>query len=80
MTLNALAKHVSISKRTLEKYLADPDHPLPLFRLPGGRIRLVRLSDFDAWLSAYRDEAGSPPQLQQTVSDILSRLDSRASK
>ena len=78
VSLDALVKHASIGKRTLEKYLADPEHPLPCYRLPGGRKRLVRLSEFEAWISAYR-AVGAAPEIRHAVAEILSRLDSQAS-
>jgi hypothetical protein len=78
VSLDALAKYASIGKRTLEKYLADPEHPLPCYRLPGGRKRLVRLREFEEWISAYR-ALGAAPEIPHVVAKILSRLDSRAS-
>jgi len=41
-----------VSVRKLREYLEDSAHPLPHYRL-GGKI-LVRRSEFDAWMAAYR--------------------------
>ena len=48
LSLTQLADYSSLSVRLLKKYLADPDHPLKSHLL--GRRRLVKVSDFDAWL------------------------------
>src|SRR5262245_7399577 len=53
LSLAALASYSSCSVRWLRDRLTDPLHPLPCFRLPGGKI-LVRRSAFDAWLDQYR--------------------------
>ena len=55
LTLRGIAEYASCSVRWLRDRLADPDHPLPHYRLPGGKI-LVRRSAFDAWVNAYRQE------------------------
>ena len=52
LTLKALSLYSSLSVRTLRNYLADPAHPLPCYR-PGGKI-LVRRSEFDTWMTAFR--------------------------
>jgi hypothetical protein len=55
LTLRALSQYAGCSVRWLRDRLADTDHPLPHYRLPGGRI-LVRRGAFDAWIGAYRAE------------------------
>ncbi len=52
LSLRALANYSCVSVRKLREYLGDPAHPLPHYRL-GGKI-LVRRSEFDAWMAAYR--------------------------
>jgi excisionase family DNA binding protein len=52
LPLVELATYAGLSVQTLKKYLDDPRHPLPYYRV-GGRI-LVRRSDFDAWALLYR--------------------------
>ena len=51
--LRALSTYSGCSVRWLRDRLTDVAHPLPCFRLPGGKI-LVRRSDFDGWIAAYR--------------------------
>ena len=52
LSLRALAGYSGLSTRKLRGYLDDPHHPLPCYRV-GGKI-LVRRSEFDAWIAAYR--------------------------
>jgi hypothetical protein len=71
LTLCALARYGSCSVRWLRDRLTDTQHPLPCFRLPGGKI-LVRRSDFDGWLTRYR--AIGRPDVQRVVDDVLGSL------
>jgi hypothetical protein len=52
LSLRALASYACVSVRKLREHLDDPIHPLPHYRI-GGKI-VVRRSEFDAWMSAYR--------------------------
>ena len=52
LSLKALATYTSVSVRKLREYLDDPTHPPPHYRV-GGKI-VVRRSEFDAWIAAYR--------------------------
>ena len=52
LSLRTLASYSCVSVRKLREYLHDPTHPLPHYRL-GGKI-VVRRSEFDAWMAAYR--------------------------
>ncbi len=52
LTLRALTKYASLSKRTLRRLIARPVRPLPTFRV-GSRI-LVRVSEFDWWMAEER--------------------------
>ena len=52
LSLRALASYSCLSVRKLRECLVDSVHPLPHYRL-GGKI-IVRRSEFDAWMAAYR--------------------------
>ena len=52
LPLRALAAYSGLSVRKLRNHLDDAGHPLPCYRV-GGKI-LVRRSEFDAWMAAYR--------------------------
>jgi hypothetical protein len=52
LSLTALAGYSCISVRKLRQHLDDAAHPLPHYRI-GGKI-VVRRSEFDAWIVAYR--------------------------
>ena len=52
LSLRTLARYSCMSVRKLRQYIHDPVHPLPHYRL-GGKI-VVRQSEFDAWMAAYR--------------------------
>lgn len=52
LTLKALVAYSGIGLRRLYDLLSDPAHPLPHYRV-GGKI-VVRRSEFDGWMAAYR--------------------------
>jgi hypothetical protein len=52
LSLRALASYACVSVRKLPEHLEDANHPLPHYRV-GGKI-VVRRSEFDAWMAAYR--------------------------
>jgi hypothetical protein len=52
LSLRALAAYANLSVRKLRDYLDGPTHPLPCYRV-GGKI-LVRRSEFDSWMAAFR--------------------------
>jgi hypothetical protein len=54
LPLHELADYSGLSVRTLRDYLTDPTRPLPHYRLGDKGKIVVRVSEFDTWLSAYR--------------------------
>jgi len=70
LSLKALATYSGLSVRKLRDCLDHPSHPLPHYRV-GGKI-LVRRSEFDAWIAAYR-RVGDP-DVDQIVDDVLGGL------
>lgn len=65
LDLEQLARYSSLSVRTLQRYLKDPDHPLPhhLVRSAGrskGRV-LVSKRAFQAWLDHYKVPKATAP-------------------
>jgi len=70
LSLKALATYSGLSVRTLRAYLDHSSHPLPHYRV-GGKI-VVRRSEFDAWIAAYRRVRDT--DLDQIVDDILGGL------
>jgi hypothetical protein len=71
LALRALATYSGCSVRWLRDRLADPHHPLPCYRLPGGKV-LVRRSDFDGWLARYRQVGRA--EVAQVVDEVLAGL------
>jgi hypothetical protein len=71
LTLRALAVYSGCSVRWLRDRLVDVHHPLPCFRLPGGKV-LVRRSHFDGWVSRYRTVGRA--DVSQVVTDVLRGL------
>ena len=69
--LRALAGYSGMSPRWLRAQLTDPRHPLPCYRLPGGKI-LVRRSEFDGWLASYRRVGDA--QVERVVAEVLGTL------
>jgi len=59
LDLNRLARHSSLSVRTLQRYLHAAEHPLPHHHV-GGRV-LVSRREFDAWVrDTGRAASGDP--------------------
>ena len=71
LSLRGLASYSGCSVRWLRDRLTDPHHPLPCYRLPGGKV-LVRRSDFDRWLERYR--CLGHPDVTRVVEDVLAGL------
>jgi hypothetical protein len=70
LSLRALAGYSGLSIRKLRDFLEQPQHPLACYRV-GGKI-LVRLSDFDCWIAAYRHHGRR--DVDAIVSDVLRDL------
>jgi hypothetical protein len=84
MGLEALSQYSGLSVRSLRAYLSDPGRPLPHYRMKephviptrGGKPRtvtgkiLVRRSDFDRWMEAFRHT----PALDRIVNDVVSEI------
>jgi len=49
LTLDELAHYAGLSRRTLERYLRDPVHPIKAYRV--GKAVRVRKSDYDHWIA-----------------------------
>jgi hypothetical protein len=71
LSLKDLATYSSFSDRWLRDRLTDPLHPLPCYRLPGGKI-VVRRSEYDAWIAPYR-QVGRP-DVARIVAEVLPGL------
>jgi hypothetical protein len=71
LSLRGLAAYSSCSIRWLRAQLGDPRHPLPCYRLPGGKI-LVRRSAWDAWLARYYQVGRA--DVTAVVADVLARV------
>ncbi len=70
LSLKALAAYSGLSVRKLRDCLDDPVHPLPCYRV-GGKI-LVRRSEFDGWVSRYRQVGDR--DVTEIVADVLKVL------
>jgi hypothetical protein len=84
LSLGALSEYSGLSVRSLRAYVADPHRPLPHYRMKEphviatktgrphtvtGKI-LVRRSDFDAWMQAFR----YVPDLDKLVDEVVSEI------
>ncbi len=70
LSLRALSVYGGLSVRTLRGYLTHPAQPLPHYRV-GGKI-LVKRSEFDAWIRAFR--AAETSQVDTLIAGILTGL------
>jgi hypothetical protein len=59
-----------LSRRTLQRHLADPTDPIPHFK-PGGKI-LVRQSEFDRWMERHRASAAA--EVAEVVNTVLGKI------
>jgi hypothetical protein len=71
LSLKALVTYSGLSVRKLRNCLRHPSHPLPHYRVD--EKILIRRSEFDAWIAAYR-RVGDP-DVDQIVDDVLAKLD-----
>ena len=84
LSLEPLSQYSGLSVRSLRAYLADPHRPLPHYRMKephviptksgkgrtvSGKI-LVRRSDFDTWMQAFR----YVPDLDKLVDEVVSEI------
>jgi hypothetical protein len=72
LSLTDLSKFSSLSVKTLRSYLLHQVHPLPHYRLPG-KI-LVKIDDFEAWLTRYRHTAPKPLDLDHEMNALASEI------
>jgi len=70
LTLDALVSYSGLSRRTLQRYLADLTDPIPHFK-PGGKI-LVRRSEFDRWIERHR--ASAKNDVAGVVNAVIGKL------
>lgn len=70
-SLKALATYSGLSVRKLRNCLRHPSHPLPHYCVDG-KI-LIRRSEFDVWIAAYRRVGDT--EVDQIVDDVLAKLD-----
>jgi len=70
LSLRALSAYSNIGVRKLRDHLEDPSHPLPHYRV-GGKI-LIRVSEFNAWITTYRHQGRR--DVDQIVSEVLRDL------
>jgi hypothetical protein len=67
LDLRSLAQYSSLSVRKLRDCLQGASHPLPSYKV-GGKV-LVRRSEFDTWIAAYRQR--SDGRIDALVADVL---------
>ena len=67
LPLRALSVYAGLSVRTLRGYLSHPARPLPHYRV-GSKV-LVKRSEFDAWVSGFREDVA--PRVDAIVAEML---------
>src|SRR5262245_45440442 len=72
LSLAQLVTYSSLSLRTLNRHLKDPDHPLPHKRV-GGRV-LVRISEFDAWIDEFPSVTVKSAKVEQATAEWVRKL------
>ena len=70
LSLRALAAYAGLSVRKLREHLGDATRPLPHYRV-GGRV-VVRRSEFDAWMTAFRQHGRA--EVSRVVDEVLRSL------
>ena|GEM_PF-447653 len=74
LSLVGLAGYSGLSVRKLRAHLADVRHPLPCYRV-GGKI-LVRRSEFDVWIAAYRQRGRA--DVDRLVDEVIREVSAPA--
>jgi len=74
LSLAGLAGYSGLSVRKLRAHLADVVHPLPCYRV-GGKI-LVRRSEFDVWIAAYRQRGRA--DVDRLVDEVIREVSAPA--
>lgn len=74
LSLAGLAGYSGLSVRKLRAHLADVMHPLPCYRV-GGKI-LVRRSEFDVWIAAYRQRGRA--DVDRLVDEVIREVSAPA--
>ncbi|RJR42794.1 MAG: DNA-binding protein [Desulfobacteraceae bacterium] len=67
--LKKLSDYSSMSVRTLREYVTRSDNPIPSFRL--GKKIIIKRSEFDGWIEAYRNSTGG---FDKIVEDVMRDL------
>ena len=63
LRLPELARYAGVSIRTLQRFIADPVHPLPVHHLTGRSVHVLR-SEFDRWVRERKDHPGVPVHVE----------------
>ncbi len=66
LDLKSLAEYCCISVRSLRDYLTDTHDPLPSYCIR--RKRLIKRSEFDAWMQRHRSDTG---KIDLIVDEVL---------
>ena len=73
LPIRALTAYAGLSVRTLRSHLVHPVRPLPHYRV-GGKV-LVKRSEFDAWMYAFRraayDQRAAADAIETTALAVL---------
>lgn len=57
LTINQVAELLQVSRATIYEYIADPNHPLPVFYLSDRTPRFKR-ADIEKWLTEKQQNNG----------------------
>lgn len=71
LDLKTLAGYASCSVRWLRNRLVDHAHPLPCYRI-GGKV-LVRVDEFDQWMTAHRTVAQAD-DLDRIINEVVAAV------
>jgi hypothetical protein len=72
--LRELVAYSGLSERTLRGCLNDPEFPLPCYRARGrGRV-LVKVEEFDVWLSRWRSEGSARAQVDGILAELCDQM------
>lgn len=72
LSLRVLSTYSNLSIRTLRGYLSHRARPLPHYRV-GGKV-LVKRSEFDAWVTGFREDAHRRWMRSSTMCSVGCRM------
>ena len=77
--LAAVAQRLSLSPRTIRKWVRNPDHPLPAYRI-GGKLLFEYENEVVGWIKKFRVEPRSWSHVAKEIYESVQERESKATQ